>query len=76
MFLFDIWEVWISWSALCPEELAMLREKRFKEKWQSIMVFTINIKTGDFLDPDYSSKSCDPENVVSPYLGLSFLINT
>ena len=40
------------------------------------MVFTINIKTGDFLDPDYSSKSCDPENVVSPYLGLSFLINT
>lgn len=66
MFLFDIWEVWILGSALCPEELAMLWEKQFKEKWQSFMVFTVNIKTGDFLDPRVS---CDPENIVSPHLG-------
>ena len=30
------------------------------------MVFTVNIKTGDFLDPRLS---CDPENIVSPHLG-------
>lgn len=32
MFLFDIWEVWISGSALCPEELAMLRKKTVQGK--------------------------------------------
>lgn len=68
MFLFDIWEVWILGSALCPEELAMLWEKQIKEKWQSIMVFTVTIKTGDFLDPRLS---CDPENSF-PSPGESF----